>query len=221
MRPKIFIISGLGADERVFQLLDLSDYEVVFVEWIKPLHKEKIEHYAARLLTQITSPNPVIIGLSFGGMMAIEISKLIPTKKIILLSSAKTKQEIPFYLKILGNLGLDYIVPSCVLKQSNIIVDWFFGVKGYFEKKLLHQILKDMDSIFLKWSIHQVLHWNNLFVPPNLTHIHGTADRLLPAYFIKANELIPNAGHFMVLTFPTLISARINALLQSEIQSKG
>lgn len=220
MKPKIYIISGLGADKRVFQLLDLSAYEVVYIQWIQPLKKEKIEHYAYRLLAQISSAKPIIIGLSFGGMMAIELSKLIPTQKIILLSSAKTKNEIPTYLRFLGQLGLDYVVPAFLLQQSNSLVNWFFGVRGAFETKLLKQILKDMNPVFLKWAIHQVLHWQNTFIPSNLIHIHGTADRLLPIQFVAADELIPNGGHFMVLTFSTLISTRLNALLSAEIETQ-
>ena len=34
-----------------------------------------------------TSRNPILIGLSFGGMMCIEIAKLIPVEKVILISS--------------------------------------------------------------------------------------------------------------------------------------
>ena len=199
MKKKIYILSGLGADERVFQLLDLSAFDVVFIQWIRPLPKESIEDYAKRLLVQITTENPIIIGLSFGGMMTVEISKLIPTQKIILISSAKGKAEIPFYFKILGQLRIDTLVPTVLLKQSNFIVNWFFGLETKLEKDLLLQILKDMDAVFLKWAIHQVLHWQNDFVPQNLTHIHGAADRLLPLRFVQADYILPNAGHFMVL----------------------
>lgn len=219
MKPKIYILSGLGADERVFQLLDFTAFDVVYIQWIRPEKKETMTHYASRLLAQISSPNPIIIGLSFGGMMAIEIAQLIPAKKVILISSAKTKHEIPFYLRFIGHLGLDYVVPAFILQQSNFIVNWFFGVKGPFEKGLLKQILKDMDPVFLKWAIHQVLHWQNEKIPAHLSHIQGTADRLLPARFVKANEYIPGGGHFMVLTYCSNISDRLNAMLREDTAS--
>lgn len=199
MNPKIYILSGLGADERVFQLLDLSAFDVTFIKWILPDPRDSMEHYAARLLVQITTENPIIMGLSFGGMMAIEIAKIIPTQKIILLSSAKGKNEIPFYLKIIGKLGIDDLVPVVFLKQTNRIVNWFFGVRGVFEKDLLKQILKDMEPAFLKWAIHQVLNWQNEFVPQNIVHVHGTSDKLLPFCFVSADISIKNGGHFMVL----------------------
>lgn len=92
---EIFLISGLGADKRVFDYLDLSEYKAFHIRWIDPHPKESIESYATRLLVQITKQKPVLIGISFGGMMAIEIGKLIDTEKIIIISSAKSKKDIP------------------------------------------------------------------------------------------------------------------------------
>lgn len=217
--PKVYILSGLGADERVFQLLDFSGFEVVYVQWITPRPKESIQAYAARLLQQIDADKPpILIGLSFGGMMAIEIAKLIPTKKIVLISSAKTKHEIPFYLRQLGRIHLDYIVPAPVLKQSNAVVNWFFGVHSDFEKKLLRQILNDMEPIFLKWAIHQVLNWQNESVPHQLVHIHGTSDRLLPCRYVKADQLVNGGGHFMVLSHSGIVSQYIKAAIAEPVK---
>ena len=38
---KLYAISGLGADKRVFQYLDL-DYELIHIDWIPPLKGERI-----------------------------------------------------------------------------------------------------------------------------------------------------------------------------------
>jgi pimeloyl-ACP methyl ester carboxylesterase len=216
--PKVYVLSGLGADERVFQLLDFTGFEVVYVQWITPLPNEKIEAYAARLLQQIDEDHPILIGLSFGGMMSIEIAKLIPTQKIILISSAKTRHEIPFYLKQIGRGHLDNIVPASILKQSNAVVNWFFGVHSAFEKALLQQILKDMEPVFLKWAIHQVLNWQNETIPQNLIHIHGTSDRLLPCRFVKADHLVSGGGHFMVLSHSALVSQLIKTALAASVK---
>ena len=95
----VYVFSGLGADERVFHKIDFSGYDVHFIKWITPQKNESIESYALRLTSQITKPLPVLIGLSFGGMMAVEVAKHIATEKIILISSAKSKNEIPFYFR--------------------------------------------------------------------------------------------------------------------------
>ena len=97
LKKELYIFSGLGADERVFQRLDFSGFSPTFIKWIVPQDKETIENYATRLLDQITTTNPTLIGLSFGGLIAVEVAKQIDTEKVILIASAKTKKEIPFY----------------------------------------------------------------------------------------------------------------------------
>ena len=94
----IYCISGLGADEGVFQYLDLSFVKPVFINWISPLKNETLSAYALRLQQKfIHEESPVIVGLSLGGMVATEIAKSNPSAKVIIVSSAKTKKEIPFY----------------------------------------------------------------------------------------------------------------------------
>ncbi len=199
MKKEIYIFSGLGADERVFQRLDFSDFSTTFVKWIDPQDKETIEDYATRLLYQITTKKPTLIGLSFGGLMAIEVAKQIETEKVILIASAKTKKEIPFYYRLAGQIGIHKLVPIRLLKNSNFFTNWFFGATTTFDKQLLKQILSDTDSVFLKWAIDKVARWANQTHTKNILHIHGTGDRILPIKFVDSNIAIKNGGHFMPL----------------------
>ncbi|MDF4221942.1 hypothetical protein [Maribacter huludaoensis] len=45
---KIYAISGLGADQRVFEHLNL-DIELIALDWITPHKNESIKVYAKRL----------------------------------------------------------------------------------------------------------------------------------------------------------------------------
>lgn len=199
MTKEIYIFSGLGADERVFQRLDFSGYSTTFIKWIVPKDKETLEQYATRLLEQITTTKPTLIGLSFGGLVAVEVAKQIVTEKVILIASAKTKTEIPFYYRFAGQLGLHKLLPIRLLKSSNFITNWFFGTISTFDKELLKQILIDTDPTFLKWAIDRVARYSNQTQTQNILHIHGTSDRLLPLIFVKCNSTIKNGGHLMTL----------------------
>lgn len=176
MPKEIYIISGLGADERVFKYLDLPDISVHHIKWITPLKDETIEAYSKRLIPYIKTPNPIIIGLSFGGMMAVEIAKQIETERIILIASAKTKYELPFYYRIVGWLGIHKLVPPGLLKRSNFMVNWAFGALSLQDRKMLNAILKDTDPVFLAWAIDKVVSWKNNTVHGNTFHVHGTHD---------------------------------------------
>lgn len=214
MARDLYLFSGLGADKRIFQRLDLSGYSVNYVEWITPLESESIEHYAARLLCQITSPKPTLIGLSFGGMMAIEIAKLIETEKVILISSIKSGNEVPFYYRWMGHAGFHKRIPSKLLKNTNFLTNWLFGTVSSFDQQLLKQIMGDTNPAFFSWAVNQVVLWKNKTLPKNLVHIHGTGDRILPIRFTEYDIVVKKGGHFMTLNR----SDEINRILRLHLE---
>jgi len=213
LTKELYIFSGLGADERVFQRLDFSGFSTTFIEWIVPQDKETIENYATRLLDQIKTTKPTLIGLSFGGLMAVEISKQIDTEKVILIASAKTKKEIPFYYRFAGQLRLHNLLPIRLLKNSNFISNWFFGTSSTCDTQLLKQILIDTDPTFLKWAIDKVARWTNQTQTKNIFHIHGTNDKILPLSFVKCDSTIQNGGHLMTLNK----ADELNQILRQQI----
>ncbi|MDD2982024.1 MAG: alpha/beta hydrolase [Crocinitomicaceae bacterium] len=213
MKRELYIFSGLGADENVFQQLDFSGFATIFVKWIVPNDEETIENYTTRLLEQIKTEKPILIGLSFGGMIAVEVAKQIDTEKVILIASAKTKKEIPFYYRFAGQLGIHKLLPTRLLKKSNLITNWFFGASSMLEKQLLKQILTDTNPVFLKWAIDKIVRWKNQATTKNVFHIHGTSDRILPFKFVNCDSEIRNGGHFMTLNK----SDELNSILQNKL----
>lgn len=195
---KIYIFSGLGVDKRVFDNIDFSGLNISYVDWIDPLKNETFESYAERISKDFEKDS-ILIGLSFGGMLAVEVSKIMPVKKVILIASAKNKNELPKWFLIAGKLKLNRVVPSSILKTTNFITNWLFGVTTSTEKLLLKNIIKDTDATFLKWAINQIVNWKNLSVPQNCIHIHGTNDRILPSKHIKVDYPIKNGSHFMTV----------------------
>jgi len=210
---KVYFISGLGADKRAFSFLDLSFCEPVYIEWIKPLPKESLKEYALRLKNQIPEPNPVIIGVSFGGMLATEIAKSDPTAKAIIIASNKTKNEFPKIFLAGKYIPAYKWVPPSLLKKATLLRNKFFGPKGDRQKEVFKEILKDADTDFSKWAIYSILHWDNAEIPANLTHIHGTSDRLLPYRLVKADFAIKGGSHLMVMNQHDDISALLKKLI--------
>ena len=209
----LYLFSGLGADARVFQKLTFGNNNPVFINWIVPEKDELLSHYAGRLLSQLTAPNPVLIGLSFGGLVAVEVAKQLATEKVILLISVKTRSELPPYFRAFGRTGLQRVLPAGLAKKPNRIKDWAFGITSPQTKKLLAEILHDTDPQFLRWAVGQLLRWQNKTVLPNLVHIHGNADRLLPIRFVEANYEIADGGHLMPLDKAEEISALLQKII--------
>lgn len=196
---KIYIFSGLGVDRRVFDNIDFGNLDVEFVDWIDPLKNEPLENYAKRISQKITNDNPILIGLSFGGMVAVEISKIIKTEKIILIGSAKNKFELPKFNRISGKLKLNKLIPKSIFKKQNLVTNWIFGIETDSEKQLLKEILKDTDPNFFSWAINEIVNWKNHTIPENVIHIHGNKDRIIPFKNVKADFVIEGGGHFMTV----------------------
>ena len=77
----LYFISGLGAEKRIFQNLVLPEvFKIHYIEWVAVSENETMESYCRRLSTQINQQEPFsIVGLSFGGVIAIEMSKVTTT----------------------------------------------------------------------------------------------------------------------------------------------
>ncbi|HEY9769378.1 MAG TPA: alpha/beta hydrolase [Coleofasciculaceae cyanobacterium] len=210
----IYCLSGLGADERVFQNLKFQGYKPVHIYWLEPKKRESIADYTQRLTAQIKLERPILIGLSFGGIIAVEIAKQIDTEKVILISSTKNKQEIPFYFKMFRWLPIYLLLPAKLLLWfGKIIASWFFGIETIDERKLLNAILFDTNAHFVKWAIHQIVIWKNELIPHNVYHIHGEGDRIFPFQFVREDFSVEKGGHLMIMSRADCISNLIQKIV--------
>ncbi|MFQ4137533.1 alpha/beta hydrolase [Nodosilinea sp. PGN35] len=197
---EIYFISGLGADWRVFQRLQLEGYRPVHILWQHPQRRESIEQYAQRLLEQVTTEHPILVGLSFGGLMAIEMAKLCHPAQVIVISSATTGAQIPTYFKVFRWLPVQLVVPfKQLLWAVHWLLNWLFGLNDRDDCSLFKQVLVDTDPWFLKWAISRVVGWRNQVVPEGLVQIHGGSDRVFPWGHRSADVVVPGGGHLMVL----------------------
>lgn len=213
---KVYLLSGLGVDGRVFNNIDLNEYQPQLIEWIPPRNHEGISEYAQRLSTLI-EPHSVLIGLSFGGMVAIEIAKYIPIQKLILISSASNFRQIPWLFRLWDWSKIIKILPKSFILKANPVTFWLFGITRRHEKILLRQILADTDYHFLIWAVRQIIQWKNTEVNTKVVHLHGTKDRLLqqPLKGSPAEKYwIKDGGHFMIITH----SGEIEGIIRKELK---
>lgn len=197
---KVYFISGLGADQRAFYKLKLpSGFEAVHLNWIKPFQDESLQAYATRFSELINkSEDFIIVGLSFGGMLAAELAKIISPEKIIIISSLSNSTELPWYFRWSGKLGLHKIIIPSVYKKATLL-NRFMGAGDKEMKSIVYSYVNNIDPKFVKWSINEIIHWNNPERPAKLVHIHGASDHLLPCRYVKADYIVARGGHLMVM----------------------
>jgi len=214
---KIYLISGLAADARVFKNLKFPEHvEVVNLDWIPPLRNESLREYALRLAEKIDkSEKFALLGLSMGGMIAVEISKVVSPEKLILISSIPVAKHLPFYFMWAGKIGLHKIIPVSFFRYGSIIKR-VFTAESAEDKEILRQVIRDSDPKFVKWAIHAILKWDNDMIPAKYYHIHGSRDEMLPMRFTKPTHIIQKAGHLMVVNRAEEISSLLAELLDHE-----
>jgi pimeloyl-ACP methyl ester carboxylesterase len=210
----IYCISGLGADERAFSKLKINGFKLKVIPWLMPHPGETIEQYATRMRADITAENPILMGLSFGGMICTEIAKQIPVDKIIIISSIKSSKELPLWMKTVAALKLNKIVPLKSTKLTQPIQNKMLGVQSEEEKSLVASLRREADLPYTKWAVHQAINWKNDWHHPKIYHIHGDKDNMFPIKNIKADYTIKDAGHFMIMNRADEVSDCINTILQ-------
>ncbi len=213
---KVYFISGLAADKRVFNNLILPiGFEAIYLDWITPLKNESLESYALRLAEKIdTTEDFSLVGLSMGGMIATEISKKYNPVTTILLSSIPSHKHFPARFRIAYFLRLHKLTPTYVLKSASIMKR-IFSTEDPKDKLILKQVIKDSDSSFIRWALDAILKWKNEDIPENIYHIHGTNDLVLPIRYTKPTHTIHKAGHLMVMSRANELNKIIGEILST------
>ena len=206
-RENIYLISGLGANNKVFERLTLENFKLNFIDWIIPENKESLEHYAQRMAKDIDVTKPVIlIGMSFGGIMVQEISKLIKVDKIIIISSVKHDKELPFLYKISAKLSLHKLIPSFFFNRTNLLSFVLFGKSTKKIHKIIDKYFTIKNIEYSRWAINAVVNWKNSSYPNNLLHIHGTKDSVFPIKNIVNASEVDGGTHLAIFTHAEFVN---------------
>jgi len=219
---KVFLIPGLGADCRIYDRIDLSGYDAVAIDWVKHAPADTLTTYAQKLIDQYhIVTGSVIVGNSMGGMIAMEIGKLITCEKIILISSIRTVDEAPGYFSFFRSIPVYKLVPEKALPSLDYLLDLFFGKLDKNDKKLFRSMLKKWSPEFLAWAVDAVLGWSNKIVPANTFLITGDKDQVFPYKNAKDTILVKGGTHIMIFDKAPEISALLKGILNNDGPEKS
>ena len=212
---KIYFIPGLGADKRLFEKQKKLGVDFEVIEWVPPLANERLKDYALRLAEKIRDKeNFILLGVSLGGIVAQEIARVYPPKKLILISTVKSHHEIPFYLRLMQAIPFYKIFPAETLKSMGKLARRILGGTNNIEGKQMREMIEDANPKFVKWAIHEVIHWRFDFTCINSVHLHGTSDILFPKFFIKKAKFLKGGSHIMIFT----MAEEVNVFIANELK---
>ncbi len=204
---------GLAAGPEIFENIELSEelYDLHYLNWLKPLSlKETIANYAMRMSEEIKHKNPILIGVSFGGIIVQEMSKFIDVQKIFIISSVKSKNELPKRFKIAAKSKIYKLFPTKIVTNFEDYAKYFVGKNLERKAKLYKKYLSVRGKKYIKWSIHNAINWSQEKPLENITHIHGTKDEIFPIKSIKNYIAIENGNHSMIIIKAKQISKIIH-----------
>lgn len=196
------MMPGLAASSSIFERIALPEaiFEIVLLEWEIPLDNESLADYAKRITQKITHPNPVLIGVSFGGILVQEMAKYVDARKVIIISSVKTNIEFPKRMKMAKTAKAYKLIPTTLVANIESLSAFSFGKTINQRLKLYEKFLCVRDKRYLDWAIEQIILWQRTVADENVVHIHGDADDVFPIKNIKNCIVIKGGTHIMILT---------------------
>lgn len=217
---RVYFISGLAADKRLFSKINLPAHiQVLHVVWIEPFANESLPHYCRRLADQIdTTAEFSLVGISFGGIVAVEMNKFLKPRKTILISSIVTSQSLSRFFKIVDNLRAQRVVPVWIYKHFYRGAYWFFDPQTKEQQDLIVKLMNDASGSLLAWSIDQLLGWRNSFQPANTVIIAGNKDRVFPHKKLQPDRLVPGGTHMMIYDKGPEVSRILTEILTEPVE---
>jgi pimeloyl-ACP methyl ester carboxylesterase len=193
---------GLAASSLIFERISLPEtlFEVHLLDWELPIYNESLPAYAERMSKKITAPNPVLIGVSFGGILVQEMAAFLNPLKVIIISSVKSNAEFPRRMKIAKTTKAYKLIPTSIFSNIEKLSAFSFGKSIGQRLKLYERYLSVRDVHYLDWAIERVLLWDRSQMDPNVIHIHGDADEVFPIQYIKDCIVVKGGTHVLILS---------------------
>jgi pimeloyl-ACP methyl ester carboxylesterase len=212
-KPHVVLLTGLGADERLFDAQRPALPGLVTPRWIVPRPGEGLAGYAERFAAEIPIARPLLLGgCSLGGMIAYEMAHFLRPDALVLIASSISRAGIPWHLQTLARIA--WIVPPAgygLGKRTWPVLVSFVRKRKAEHLRLTAAMANEASSSFLRWACIAVSKWQPsapLEVPTY--SIHGNRDLVLPLGKRACNFLIPGAGHLLTVTH----AAEVNAALR-------
>lgn len=211
----VYLIPGQGADYRLFKNLKIdSSFQKEYIHYSTPEKEWSMHEFAVKLSEQIdTTRNFCIIGVSLGGMLATEMSTFLHPEKVIIISSAKGRKELPGGYRFQKTIPFYKLVSGKLAKKGALFFQPIFEPDRDVDEETFVSMLESKDPDFIKRTIAMIIEWDKKEHNSEVIHIHGDKDNTLPVKNIDYDYLVKDGSHMMVLTKGEEVSKLVNDIL--------
>lgn len=201
--PKIpvYFMPGMATGPTIFDRIELpsESFDCIYLEWFMPTEEMSLEEYAKLISKNIDRKNPVLIGVSLGGILMQEVANYLKVRKIIIISSIKSEFEMPKRFIFARYTRAYKILPTGIISNMELLSKYAFGETVKKRLDLYEKYLVIRDKQYIDWCIDKIINWKRKEPLPNIIHIQGEKDPVFPVKYIKDHIEIKNGTHTMII----------------------
>lgn len=183
----IHALPGMGADKRMYPLPWPALPDFVPHDWVRYSGELSLVEMARSMCDACRiKDGDDLVGVSLGGMVACEITRIRKISRLYLIGSAVQKEEISSLLTILHPLAK--VAP----------IDWLRISAGKIPLELA-RMFAGVEAPFIRARCAAIFKWEGL--GPSRTQVlrlHGKHDIVIPAP--KSVDLLIDGGHLISMT---------------------
>lgn len=210
----IYLLPGQGADYRLFRNIEFP-YDTVHLEFPIPAKNITLGEYAHGFIPRIDQARPFfLIGVSLGGMICSELADTLKPLKIIVISSAKCRKELPGRYRFQKTIPLNKMIPKGMTKWGARVLAPIVEPARRQDQETFRSMIDAKDPAYLKRTVDMVINWGKESYDSTIIHIHGDQDHTLPHRNVSYDHLVENGTHMMVYIRGDEISKLINKILR-------
>ncbi len=209
-KKHVYFVPGMAAGSEIFRNIKLSEnYEMHILEWLIPEKDESLVAYAKRMALGVTEKDAILIGVSFGGVVVQEMNDFLKLKKLIIISSVKTRNELPRRMKLASLTKAYKLIPTSLVLSAEDLTKFSVGPKSKKRLAMYQEYLHVRNKQYLDWALEKMVTWNQKEKIKDIIHIHGEKDLVFPIKYIDDCEVIKGGTHIMILNKGSEISKKL------------
>lgn len=206
----VYFVPGLAAGQEIFRNIKFpKNYTVHILEWLIPEKKETLDDYSKRMALRVKQDNAILIGVSFGGVVVQEMSRYLKLKKLIIISSVKTRNELPKRMRVAGYTKAYKLIPTSLVLSVEDLTKFSVGPKSKKRLSLYQEYLHVRNKQYLDWALEKMVTWDRKVEIEGVVHIQGDKDMVFPIKYIHHCTVIHNGTHIMILNKGREISKKL------------
>lgn len=211
MRP-IYLIPGMTREYPIFSRLAPLLPNAKVQSFLPPRPKESLASYAGRMAQRLTA-DAYIVGVSFGGIVAVEVSRVLQPRGCVVISSIRSPSQLPPWFRVLrrinpsrmssliGMIGKAAVMlPNCTATRSTLRARKLHGESGDWHR----------------WATSSVLAWQPEPVDFPMLQIHGNRDTTFPIRYVVPDVCVENGTHSLPISHPQATADAILSFVNTE-----